>query len=396
MYYFHFSFWLLQLNWHLAVACEGDCAANLTKAYAEGYVRLANPVFAGLTRTIQTSLPNVTAGQVNAFIEPIRQKTYNAVHEEVKKGLQLISAQNANKSGTMNLTSDKLALSVLQVVNLVLNETLSAVSQTIATLGALDKKQPGVASSAPPVKVPAEVPPSPIKPMETPGRPFAVSTIPINAPGAPKLPKRQAHENTESREFSRSANSRENGKPQALSAHPASADFHPVPDAPVQDPCAIRLIENIICLRNLPIVSGILKRRSFASSKSPMPALLSSQHGQTFSSISKRSLGDEATLRGVPRIYILTDIQADELTSQGSPENLPDLSDEIEPKNVQSFHNPIQIPFHELDPGQEDREGRRRVESILQDAWRVFEARFKINQELLWETFRKEHLAPLN
>ncbi|EFP90868.1 uncharacterized protein PGTG_17067 [Puccinia graminis f. sp. tritici CRL 75-36-700-3] len=386
-YYLLGVIWLLQLNWLLLAACDDHCVTNLTKASVDEYARQASPPFEGLTRAIQTSLPNVPIGQVNALIEPIRQKAYDAVHGEVVKGLHLTSAKKANHSGSMNLTSEKLASGVLQVACMVLNETLSAVSKTIAALEASNKRPPGVIPSTPPANTP---------PDQTPGRPFAVSTIPSKAPGAPKLPPKESHEILTPRDSSAPAvsDAQEVGRPRALSFRPPSADFRPIPEPTSQDRCAIKFIKHIVCLRNLPYASDIHKRGSIATSKSPMSTLLSSHYGQAFSSISKRSLlTDQQIPKGISRIYMLTSIlvksPSDEVTSEKSPPEAPDPFDhEIDSQNVQLSINPSQTKFLQLESGKES-ESRRHVERILRDTVRLLDARFETNRGLL-----REHVAP--
>ncbi|POW12785.1 hypothetical protein PSTT_04349 [Puccinia striiformis] len=459
----HRSAWLFLLSLRDAAACEGECVANLTKAYIADYSQKANPVFDGISYHIQTSLPNLPAGQADALIEPIRQKVSDAIHDELKKGLQLISSQKLNSSASLNLTSDKLASSVLQVVSLGLNETLSTVSKALATLDSLDKKPSGLSPPAPPAKAPVshitllisfwlyfptfanihipalqqpkiplnplppakvprpevpsnpapptkapepEVPLNPPKTAGSPGRPFAVSTIPIQAPGAPKLSSRNSVSRDTSAPYK--LNPREVGKPTTLSSHPTSADFQPasadaqpVRGAPSQEPCAIKLIEKIICLRNLPYISGFLKRRSVASVKfkSPMPTLLSSHNGQTFSSIHKRRIIHREPNSKGSRIYILADIEvkspSDGLIRENSRSLLPDSISASDPNSEETSLSDIQTSFREHGSANED-EGLKLVQFILQDALMAFAARLRNDHDSMWEKLMREHAEPMN
>ncbi|KAH9474102.1 hypothetical protein Pst134EA_001147 [Puccinia striiformis f. sp. tritici] len=436
MFCIFLSAWLFLLSLRDAAACEGECVANLTKAYIADYSQKANPVFDGISYHIQTSLPNLPAGQADALIEPIRQKASDAIHDELKKGLQLISSQKLNSSASLNLTSDKLASSVLQVVSLGLNETLSTVSKALATLDSLDKKPSGLSPPAPPAKAPPKIPLNPLPPAKvprpevpsnpapptkapepevplnppktagSPGRPFAVSTIPIQAPGAPKLSSRNSVSRDTSAPYK--LNPREVGKPTTLSSHPTSADFQPasadaqpVRGAPSQEPCAIKLIEKIICLRNLPYISGFLKRRSVASVKfkSPMPTLLSSHNGQTFSSIHKRRIIHREPNSKGSRIYILADIEvkspSDGLIRENSRSLLPDSISASDPNSEETSLSDIQTSFREHGSANED-EGLKLVQFILQDALMAFAARLRNDHDSMWEKLMREHAEPMN
>ncbi|KAI7961964.1 hypothetical protein MJO28_000058 [Puccinia striiformis f. sp. tritici] len=404
MFCIFLSAWLFLLSLRDAAACEGECVANLTKAYIADYSQKANPVFDGISYHIQTSLPNLPAGQADALIEPIRQKASDAIHDELKKGLQLISSQKLNSSASLNLTSDKLASSVLQVVSLGLNETLSTVSKALATLDSLDKKPSGLSPPAPPAKAPPKIPLNPLPPAKvprpevpsnpapptkapepevplnppktagSPGRPFAVSTIPIQAPGAPKLSSRNSVSRDTSAPYK--LNPREVGKPTTLSSHPTSADFQPA-SADAQP------------------------RRSVASVKfkSPMPTLLSSHNGQTFSSIHKRRIIHREPNSKGSRIYILADIEvkspSDGLIRENSRSLLPDSISASDPNSEETSLSDIQTSFREHGSANED-EGLKLVQFILQDALMAFAARLRNDHDSMWEKLMREHAEPMN